>query len=300
MGNLLVIGSSNRDLIMQVPKLPAPGETVGGGVFSSANGGKGANQAVAAARAGVDVTFITALGSDSFGSEMRDSFEKEGIDLTYAHTSSSAATGTALIFIGSDAENCIGVAPGANGELSPEHILSARDAFSKADYVLLQLEIPLETVVASINLANEYNRPVILNPAPAQKLSKGELAKVQIIVPNETEAKLLSGEENENSQLEKLADLGIGTVILTQGSRGATIVSAGSKTSVPARVVEAVDTTAAGDVFCGNLAARLVTGDSIEEATKFATIASSIAVTRLGAQPSAPHQKEVNQLLESN
>ena len=298
MGKLLVIGSSNRDLIMQVKHLPKPGETVGEGVYHSVNGGKGANQAVAAARAGIDVTFLSAVGRDSFGDEMLEAFKSDGIDTSYILRSAKSPTGTAIIFVENSGENCIGVAPGANYDLLPEHISESKQLFEEANYVLLQMEIPLPTIYAAIDMAKICGCFVILNPAPASKIDNNHLGKVDLLIPNETEAAILSGTKEDGSDsVLPLIEFGIEKVILTQGSSGCTLYSGSDNQHFEALKVEAVDTTAAGDVFCGNLAARLAAGDHLKDAIEFAIAASAIAVTRLGAQPSAPRFTEVRDLL---
>ena len=298
MGKLLVIGSSNRDLIMQVNHLPLPGETVGEGNYHSVNGGKGANQAVAAARAGGNVMFLSAVGEDSFGDEMLEAFKNDGIDTSYILRSGKSPTGTAMIFVEGSGENCIGVAPGANFDLLPEHISGSKQLFEEADFILLQMEIPMPTIYAAIDMAKDCGCFVILNPAPASKIDDNHLKKVDLLIPNETEAEILSGtKEGGTDSVSNLIQSGVEKIILTQGSSGCTLYSGSNNKHFEALKVEAVDTTAAGDVFCGNLAARLAAGDLLEDAIAFAIGASAIAVTRLGAQPSAPQFTEVRDLL---
>ena len=305
MSNILVIGSSNTDMIIKTERLPRPGETVGNGQFSIVNGGKGANQAVAAARAGGQVRFVTCLGDDLFGKQQLENFRDSGIATNFVQQLAGTPTGTALILVDAKGENSIAIAPGANGKMTPEHIEDAESAFIEADWLLLQLEIPLATVAHCLKKADETNTKVLLNPAPAQALSDDLLAKVHTLIVNETEAALLSGrsevvtdaEIREVAQelLRKVGD----TVILTLGAQGAYVTTkSGVRSYVAGRKVEVVDTTAAGDVFCGTLAVALSEGKSIREALAFSVAASALAVTKLGAQPSAPDRKAIETMID--
>ncbi len=300
MQKIIVIGSSNVDLTARVRTLPRPGETIGGARLHQANGGKGANQAVAAARLGADVTFLTCLGNDANGEMLSAQFAAEGID-TSKIKFSATPTGTALIFVDDNAENCIAVAPGSNNDLLPADVEGIRDSISAAAYLLLQLEIPMATVEKAILLADEAGVRTILNPAPMAPLSDEILKHVWLITPNQTEAHSLTGiavndEEDARKAAEALFAKGVGNVIITMGSKGSLVCTPDETTFVPARKVKAVDTTGAGDVYNGALVAALAEGKSLVDAAGIATAASSIAVTRMGAQTSAPHRNELDNI----
>jgi ribokinase len=301
---IIVVGSSNTDMIIQLDRLPRPGETILGGEFTSAAGGKGANQAVGAARAGGQVTFIARVGQDMFGDQAVAGFIKEGIDTDHVLRDKSRPSGVALIFVAKDGENSIAVAGGANGELSPTDVGKAKNLFASAGMLVMQLETPLATVQAAADLAARAGVRVILNPAPARTLPDKLLKKVAIITPNETEAELLTGikvdsEAAASKAADKLLTRGVKTVIITLGSRGAFVAGEGVRKLVPGFKVKAVDTTAAGDVFNGALAVALGEGRPVIEAVRFANAAAAISVTRPGAQPSAPARKEIELLLTS-
>jgi ribokinase len=303
-GRVLVVGSSNTDMIVRVQRLPLPGETVLGGEFLTAGGGKGANQAVAAARAGARVTLVARLGADGFGEQTLAALRKEGIDTRFVSRDREARSGVALILVADSGENSIAVAAGANARLSPADVRRASRAFRRTDVMLVQLETPLPTVAAAVELAAQARVPVILNPAPAQPLDDGLLRRVSIITPNETEAGLLTGirVSSERSALraaEALRRRGPGTVILTMGGRGALVLSEAGRIHVPAFPVAAVDTTAAGDVFSGTLAATLAAGKSLPEAVRWASAAAALSVTRSGAQPSIPPRSRVERFLRT-
>jgi ribokinase len=300
--SVLVIGSSNTDMIIKVDRLPEAGETVLGGQFASMAGGKGANQAVGAARAGAKVTFITRVGSDTLGENAVRGFRADGINVNYVVRDAKAPSGVALIFIGKDGENSIAVASGANGNLAGADLKHAVSAFESAAVVVLQLEVPLKTVQAAAALAKKAGAPVILNPAPAQPLPASLLKDTFLLTPNQTEAELLTGiRVDDESSAAKAADCllskGVRNVIITMGGRGASVAGDGVRAFVPAHKVKAVDTTAAGDIFNGALAAALAEGKTLFEAVQFASAAAAISVTRLGAQPSAPQRKEIEALL---
>lgn len=299
---VVVIGSTNIDMVMNLKSLPKPGETIGNGTFQIHHGGKGANQAVGAARAGAEVTFVSSLGKDDFAEGLLAGFEKDGIKAEHISILDGISTGTALIMVDKQAENCIGVAPEANGKLAPKHINKARAAIQAADYVLLQLEVPKETVEYAIHFTARMNKKIILNPAPAVKLNEDIYKLLNVLVLNESEAKSLAG-KNLNNKKEiatYFLKKGVKNVILTLGSKGAFIANAEMAKHVPAFKVKAVDTTAAGDVFCGALAAALTAENTLEEAVVFASAASAIAVTRVGAQPSAPNKQEILDFLDLN
>ena len=302
--SVVVVGSSNTDMIIRVGHVPRPGETLLGGEFSTAPGGKGANQAVAAARAGGRVAFVARIGSDSLGDAALAGFRNEGMELAHVVRDASRPSGVALIFVGSDGENSIGVAGGANQRLSPRDIAGARGLISKAGVLLLQLETPLNTVEAAARIARRAGVEVILNPAPARPLPDALLRNVSILTPNETEASLLAGGlVNDAPSAARAARIllkrGVGTVIVTLGSKGALVANRDGERLIPGFNVKAVDTTAAGDVFNGALAVRLAEGCPLMEAVRFAHAAAAISVTRHGAQPSIPTRRKINALLNS-
>ena len=305
MGKIIVVGSSNIDMTAYVKSLPRPGETIGDGRFLQANGGKGANQAVSAARLGGDVVFLTCVGDDMQGRMLREVFASDGIHTELMKFSSTSPTGTALIFVADDGENCIAVAPGANGELIPEDIDAAGSALADASWLLLQLEVPLKTVYHAVDVAFAKGIQVVLNPAPISGAIPPEvLRKLWLITPNETEAEKLTGvkigtREDAFRAAEVLLSQGVRNVIVTLGSSGSVICNSSLKEFVPARKVVAVDTVGAGDVYNGALVTALSERKSLPEAARFATVASSIAVTRPGAQSGVPHRPEVDALLAS-
>lgn len=296
---ILVVGSSNTDMVIKTEHLPRPGETVLGGTFFMNPGGKGANQAVAIARLGGYVSFICKTGSDIFGHQSQQLFEEEGIDTSYIFSDSKNPSGVALITVDAHAENCIVVASGANAALLPSDLASAVEAIEEADLVLMQLEIPMDTVEYVAEAAYRKGKKVILNPAPAQALSPSLLRHLSIITPNEMEAEMISGIRitDENSAREAaraIVGMGVECVIITLGAKGALIHCDGADEFIPALRVEAVDTTAAGDVFNGALTVALAEERSLTEAVRFACKASAISVTRVGAQSSAPYRIEVD------
>ena len=296
---ILVVGSSNTDMVIKAAHLPRPGETILGGTFFINPGGKGANQAVAIARLGGPVTFICKTGSDIFGHQSQQLFEEEGINTSYVFSDSGNPSGVALITVDEKAENCIVVASGANANLLPSDLEKAEEAIERADLVLMQLEVPMETVCFVADIAWQKGKKVILNPAPAHPLPVDLLRHLYLITPNETEAEMITGVEitDESSAGEAaraLSGMGVQHVIITLGSKGALIYSNGKAEMVPTLKVEAVDTTAAGDVFNGALTVALSEGRSLKEAARFACKASAISVTRVGAQSSAPYRNEVD------
>jgi ribokinase len=300
--NIVVIGSSNTDMVVQAPHIPRPGETVLGGQFTMAAGGKGANQAVAAARAGGTVTFIARVGDDLFGRQAIDGFKRDAINVEFVSRDRNAPSGVALIIVSAEGANSIAVAPGANGKLTPADVKAAEKVIKAADVVILQLETPLDTVAAAVEIASAAGVSVILNPAPAQPLPDDLLRRVAILTPNESEAQLLTGievngREGARRAAEALITKGVRTVLITLGAEGSLIASAGNSEVVPAFRVKAVDTTAAGDVFNGSLAVALAEKKPFPDAVRFANAAAAISVTRLGAQPSAPHRNEIEDFL---
>jgi ribokinase len=298
---IVVVGSSNTDMIIKLDRIPKPGETRLGGEFVTAAGGKGANQAVAAARAGGAVTFIARVGQDMFGERAVAGLVENGINVDHVQYDQSPS-GVALIFVGADGENSIGVAGGANANLSPADVQKAKNAFDAADVVVMQLETPLATVQAAAELADAKGALVILNPAPAQSLPDKLLQKISILTPNESETELLTGVEvDDEASCSRAADIllgkGVETVIITLGSRGAFVASPTLRQLVTGFQVQQVDTTAAGDTFNGALAVALAEGMPMLDAVRFANAAGAVAVTRMGAQPSAPERKEIEELL---
>ena len=290
---VVVIGSSNTDMTIKGDRLPKPGETVLGGEFRMGPGGKGANQAVAAQRLGADVSFICKVGRDIFGDNAISGYQKEGIDCSRI-LRSDKASGTALILVDGNAENCIAVAPGANADLTPEDVDSVADVIRSADYLILQLEIPVESVLRAAKIAHEAGVYVILNPAPACHLPEELFGYISLITPNQTGSALLSGvEDNLDAAVERLMQLGVKDVVVTLGSKGSLVISEGAKTLVPSLKVKAVDTTAAGDTFCGALCVALSEGCSLVDAAGFATKASALTVQKMGAQDSIPFRSDI-------
>jgi ribokinase len=301
---ILVVGSSNTDMIINVPRIPRPGETVLGGKFATAAGGKGANQAVAASRAGGNVTLIACVGGDMFGQQAVESFAKDCINTQYVSCIAQRPSGVALIVVSAEGQNSIAVAPGVNALLSPAHVRRAAGAFGGASALLMQLETPLRTVADAAKLARRHGVPVILNPAPARDLPGELLRCVAILTPNESEASALSGitvrdEGTAAKAAAKLRQRGASAVIVTLGSRGAFVADDQTNQLVRGFRVKAVDSTAAGDVFNGALAVALGEGKSLLDAARFANAAAAISVTRRGAQPSAPWRREIERLLKS-
>ena len=300
--SILVVGSSNTDMIIKVERIPKPGETILGGEFASAAGGKGANQAVGAARAGGAVAFIARVGQDMFGDKAIAGFIADGINVEYVMRDPTNPSGVALIFVGQNGENSIAVASGANAKLTPADLRKARSAFGKSSVVVLQLETPLETVKVAAELAATAGARVILNPAPARPLPDDLLRRVFLLTPNESEAELLTGLGVTNeTAVAKAADAllarGVQNVIITLGARGAFVAGKEGRGLVKGFKVKPVDTTAAGDVFNGTLAVALAEGKTLLEAARFASAAAAISVTRLGAQTSAPTRDEIDRLL---
>ena len=302
---ILVIGSSNTDMIIKVKRIPKPGETILGGEFASAAGGKGANQAVGAARAGGAVTFIARVGQDMFGDRAVAGFIADGINVDHVVRDRRCPSGVALIFVGQNGENSIAVASGANANLTPADLKKAKRAFGQSSVVVLQLETPLKTVEAAVKLAAIAGARVILNPAPARPLPDNLLRRVYLLTPNESEAELLTGlavssEKAAAKAADALLARGVQNVIITLGARGAFVAGGQTRSLVPGYKVKPVDTTAAGDVFNGALAVALAEGKSLLDAARFASAAAAISVTRLGAQTSAPMRAEIDRLLNAD
>ncbi|NRN29235.1 ribokinase [Photorhabdus heterorhabditis] len=300
---LAVVGSINADHILNLESFPRPGETVIGKQYQIAFGGKGANQAVAASRSGADITFIACVGQDDIGSRVCQQLAMDNIKISSIEAIEGETTGVALILVNQQGENVIGINAGANAALTPEYFHRYQNIIKEADALLIQLESPLETVQLAAETAKQNNTKVILNPAPAQKLSDQLLSLVDIITPNETEAEYLTGiTVKDNSDAEKAAQVlhskGIETVIITLGSRGAWLSEKGQNGKhVPGLKVKVVDTIAAGDTFNGALVTALLEGKEMLSAVRFAHSAAAIAVTRQGAQPSIPWRNEIDVFL---
>ena len=297
---IIVVGSANMDLIMRVARLPKPGESLAGKQFMTAHGGKGANQAVAAARLGASVTFVGVVGDDSFGALQREGFIHEGISLDYLKTTTKAPTGTALILLTDSGQNAIMVAPGANYELLPADIAALRATIAQADVVITQLEIPLETMDATLRLAQEVQCFSILDVGQARTVAPETLARASIVSPNETEAEALTGIavtsiDAARSAARKLRDMGVAHVVMKLGAHGCLYYGM-EELHVPAFDVAAVDTTAAGDAFTAALGVAWQQM-SLDEALRFANAAGALAATAEGAQPSMPYLDAVNQFL---
>ena len=302
---ITIIGSANVDMIMRVAKLPAPGETVTGGEFHQVFGGKGANQAVAAARATRKnpCAFIACVGQDLFAGPMIEGFVRDGLDVSRIARDATAPTGTALIGIDAAGENSISVAPGANACLSPAHIDAHADFICSSAMVILQMETPVATTRHVLKLTAATNTPVMLNYAPVVSEGLALDSSVHILVVNETEAGQLTGlsvgdAQQAEAAAKKLLGNGHKIVVITLGKAGALVADASGARLIPAFKANAVDTTAAGDTFCGALAVGLVEGLSLDAAARFASAASAICVSRLGAQPSIPRRDEIDALLQ--
>ena len=301
-GNLVVLGSINADHILNLESFPTPGETVTGNQYQVAFGGKGANQAVAAGRSGAKVAFIACTGDDDTGERVRKQLASDNIDIAPVSVVEGESTGVALIFVNAEGENVIGIHAGANAALTTERVNAQREIIANAEALLMQLESPVESVLAAAEIAHQNHTTVVLNPAPARVLSDELLALVDIITPNETEAEKLTGVRVENDDdaaraAKVLHDKGIGTVIITLGSRGVWASVNGEGRRVPGFKVKAIDTIAAGDTFNGALVTALLEGKRMDDAIRFAHAAAAIAVTRKGAQPSVPWRKEIDEFL---
>ena len=305
---IVVVGSSNTDMTVKAPRLPLPGETNLGGEFLMTAGGKGANQAVAAARAldprsRGEVVFIARVGDDMFGRKALEGFKREGIVSDYILKDPEAPSGVALITVDSRGENAITVAPGANARLSPRDIDAASHLIASASVLLMPLEVPMKTVHRAAEIASAHGVRVIINPAPAQPILGGDLLRhVSILTPNETEAEILTGvriaqEKDLPAAAAALLAIGLEAVFITLGPRGVYAASADLRELIPAFEVEAVDATAAGDVFSGALAVALAEGMSLTKAALFANAAAALSVTKMGAQLSAPRRAEIDDLL---
>lgn len=304
MKKIVVIGSSNVDLIMKMDHLPEKGETVTDATFMQVYGGKGANQAVAAARAGGNVAFVNCVGEDAYTPKMLQNFIDDKIDTRFIFHETGVASGHALVMIGNEGHNYLSVAPGANYRLSPEKIEKAMPLIDEAALIVMQYEIPAETIKYVLDLARQKNIPVLWNFAPARKFDLSQLSGISILIVNEVEAGFLAqipvnnGEDAENAA-RLLVQKGIDKVIITLGAKGAFAITPSEKVQIPAFPVSAVDTTAAGDTFCGSFAVALTEGKSLKQALLFASAAAALSVTRMGAQPSAPRRIEIDTFIKS-
>lgn len=296
---ILIVGSTNTDMVVKTNHFPQPGETILGGEFCVYQGGKGANQAVAAARLGGDVVFISKLGNDSFGLNSIAALQKENIDTTQVLIDDKVSSGVALITVDKKGENNIVVAPGANNTLLPENIEHLDTILEKCKILLVQLEIPLKTVQFVCQRAKEKGIIVVLNPAPATKLDESILKYVDILTPNETECELLTGLKINDSlaavkAINTLLEMGVSTVVITLGKRGAYVYENNELTLVPTKEVFAIDSTGAGDVFNGALVVGLAQDKTLVDAVRLACEAAAISVTKMGAQSSAPTLEDLN------
>ena len=299
MAKILVVGSINMDLVVRVPHSPKPGETVLGGDFETFPGGKGANQAVAAARMGGEVTMVGRVGSDDFGNTLIQGLVENKVKTTHVIKDSEAPTGVAMIAVAADGENMIVLAPGANEQVSIEDVTNARPLMRETNILVVQLECPLETVTEAIELAKAYDVPVVLNPAPAQKLPKSLIKNVDYLTPNQDELLVLTGENDTESAVENLRKAGLQNLFITLGVNGVRVISGEIDQHLPAYEVTAVDTTAAGDAFNGALAVALAEGKSPLEAVRYGIAAGALASTKRGAQPSLPSRDSVENFMAS-
>lgn len=300
---LVVLGSINVDHILNVPSFPNPGETLIGSDYQIAFGGKGANQAVAAGRCGANIQFIAAVGDDELGKKINAQLVLDNIDVHSIATIQNEKTGVALIFVNQSGENEIAIYPGANSALTSEYLMQYQNDIIQADAILMQLETPINTIEQAVKWASENKTKVILNPAPAQKLSDGVLQYIDIITPNETEAEQLTGikiitEQDANSAAQILHAKGINIVIITLGRKGAWVSQAGIGELISGFQVKAIDTIGAGDTFNGVLATLLLEDMPLEKSVKYAHAAAALAVTKRGAQPSVPTRADIEQFFK--
>lgn len=298
---ICVVGSSNIDLTFRMPRLPHPGETLAGQSFQLGFGGKGANQAVMAARLGARVTMISRVGNDVFGEQTVHNFQQQGIDTTYVLRDRDCPTGTAAIIVEDSGQNCILLVPGANAALSPEDVRQAATVLSACGMLLCQLEVPLETTSEAFRLARAAGVRTVLNPAPAVPLPDELLRLTDLCIPNETEAELLTGQRVTNSEEAReaatiLQQRGVGAVLVTLGERGVAVVE-DSWEHIPARPVRAVDASGAGDAFIGSLSVFLLEGLPLRQAARRANRAAALSVTRPGTQASFPTRNEIDDFM---
>jgi ribokinase len=300
MSKILVVGSINMDLVVRVPHAPVPGETVLGGDFETFPGGKGANQAVAAARMGGEVIMVGRVGNDNFGDTLIQGLVDDNIKTTHVIKDMEAPTGIAMIAVAADGENLIVVASGANYQVNVEDVNNTRPLMREMDLLLMQLECPMDVVNAAANLAKAYDVPVVLNPAPAQPLPKALLENVDVLTPNENELTLLADEEDIEIAIRKVLDMGVKNLVVTLGANGARVITEDLDQHLPAHEITAVDTTAAGDAFNGALSVALAEGKPLIEAVRYGMAAGALAATKRGAQPSLPTRETVESLMATS
>jgi ribokinase len=299
MSEIVVVGSSNTDMVVKTPRFPEPGETILGGDFYMFPGGKGANQAVAAARLGGKINFICCVGDDIFGQNALEGYKKEGININGALIAKGEPSGVALITVNAEGENEIVVASGANNLLSKTHLEGVSKQIQGVDIILTQLETPIPVIAHLANYCRENKQKLIINPAPAQQLSDEILKELYLITPNETETRILTGvevtdETSASRACKALFQKGVKNVLITMGSRGAFFMNNEVHFTAKAQKVNAIDTTAAGDVFNGALAVCLAQNMPWKESIEFANKAAALSVTKMGAQTSAPYLNEIN------
>ncbi len=303
MEKIVVIGSSNIDLIVTMDHFPNVGETIEGNTFQQAMGGKGANQAIAAKRAGGNVSFMTSVGDDLYGQSAMSYYNKEGLNVSSSLVNVDKSTGTALIWVDKNGENSIVIIPGANELLSPDYIVTNQEIIDNADILVLQMEIPYETVKTACKLAFQKGKKIILNVAPAYPVDEEILRSVHYLVVNENEAEVISGgkieEVGTHGIAEMLLEKGVQNVILTLGKEGCIFKNSNDFLRIPAFTVKAKDSTGAGDTFCGALAAGISKGVELKDALLYASAAAALSVTKMGAQPSIPTEKEINEFLNT-
>ena len=305
MGRVTVVGSFMFDLVARAPRRPKTGETLIGDSFGMFIGGKGANQAIAASRLNALVCMVGRLGDDLFGNQFLDKFSDEKINTDFVIQDKNNVTGVGMPLIDASGDNSIVIIPRANTALSAKNINQGYEAIANSDILLLQLEVPIEASQRAAEIAKENSTIVILNPAPAREIPDTFLDLVDILTPNESETEILSGisattEKEAKEAARILMDKGVETVILTLGSRGSLLLTATVESFFPANQVDVVDTTAAGDAFCGALAASLANGSTIEEAVKTGNAAGALAVTKLGAEPSLPKKADLDRIMAVN
>lgn len=298
MKKIVVLGSLNMDLVVRAPRHPQPGETLIGGEFQTFPGGKGANQAVAAARLGAEVWMIGRVGRDAFGDALLRTVQQDGVNTTFIRQDEQAATGVALITLDAAGQNTIVVAPGANMRVTPQDVIESESAFDRADLLLMQLECPLEAVETAARIAHQHGMQVVLNPAPARLLPATLLAQTDYLLPNQPELRLLAeGETDVKRAAARLLANGVRNLIVTLGEEGALLITPEIEEKLAAFSVEVVDTVAAGDAFAAAFCVALAEGKPLQEAVLWGNAAGAIAVTRPGAQPSMPTRAELLQFL---
>lgn len=298
MKKIVVLGSLNMDLVVRAPRHPQPGETLIGGEFQTFPGGKGANQAVAAARLGAEVWMIGRVGRDAFGDALLRTVQQDGVNTTFIRQDEQATTGVALITLDAAGQNTIVVAPGANMRVTPQDVIESESAFDRADLLLMQLECPLEAVETAARIAHQHGMQVVLNPAPARRLPATLLAQTDYLLPNQPELRLLAeGETDVKRAAARLLANGVRNLIVTLGEEGALLITPEIEEKLAAFSVEVVDTVAAGDAFAAAFCVALAEGKPLQEAVLWGNAAGAIAVTRPGAQPSMPTRAELLQFL---